>query len=60
MSNKANESKPERIATYTRMKANHAPYSPGGQMAAIRKYAKRHGLKIVMSYSDQVKGGGQT
>jgi hypothetical protein len=28
-------------------------------MAVIRKYTKRHGLKIVKNYSDGAKGGGK-
>ena len=48
---------PKHGATYTRMSEDHQPSSPGQQMAAIHKYAKRRGLKIVKNYSDGAEGG---
>ncbi len=42
------------VASYARMSAKHQ--SIGDQMKAIRKFAKRRGLKIVKAYSD---GGNQ-
>ena len=60
MSNRAKKSKPKRVATYTRMSENQPHLSLAGQMALIRNYAKRRGLKIVKSYSGGAKGGGQT
>jgi DNA invertase Pin-like site-specific DNA recombinase len=59
MSNQAKQSKPKRVATYTRMSEIHPNFSQGQQMTEIRKYAKRRGLKIVMNYSDVAKGGGK-
>ena len=59
MSNKTKKSKPKRVATYTRWPVNRPHLSLAGQMAMIRKYAKRHGLEIVSSYSDGAKGGGK-
>ena len=58
MSNQAKKSKPKRVATYTRMSEHRPHASLAQQMAVIRKYAKRHGLGIVRSYSDGAKGGG--
>jgi len=58
MSNKAKKSKPTRVVTYTRWSAERPQLSLAGQVAVIRKYAKRHSLKIVMAYSDVAKGGG--
>jgi len=60
MSNKAKKAKPKRVATYTRMSENLWQSSRTQQMAVIRKYAKRRGLKILMNYSDGAKGGGKT
>jgi hypothetical protein len=59
MSNKAKKTKPKRVATYTRMSEKRPQLSRAQQMAVIRKYAKRRGLKIVMNYSDGAKGGGK-
>ena len=59
MSNKAKKSKPKRVAAYTRMSEHRPTTSLAQQMAVIRKYAKRHGLEIVRSYSDGAKGGGK-
>jgi len=59
MSNKPKESKPKRVATYTRMSEHRPQLSRARQMAVIRKYAKRHGLEITSSYSDGTKGGGK-
>ena len=45
-------------AVYVRMSTEHQQYSTSNQMAAIRKYAKQLGLKIVStSSSDGAKGG---
>ena len=59
MSNKEKKTNSKLVATYTRMPENSPQLSRGQQMAEIRKYAMRHGLKIVMNYSDGAKGGGK-
>jgi DNA invertase Pin-like site-specific DNA recombinase len=46
-------------AVYVRMSTEHQQYSTSDQIAAIRKYAKQHGLKIVSTSSDGAKGGGK-
>jgi hypothetical protein len=47
-------------AVYVRMSSTeYQQYSTSNQMAAIRKYAKQRGLKIVRTYSDGTKGGGK-
>ena len=50
---------PKRAAAYVRRLAKHPQTSIARQIAVIRKYAKRRGLKIVMNYSDGAKGGGK-
>ena len=50
---------PKRAAAYTRRSLKYTQFSVVRQMAVIRKYAKRHGLKIVKNYSDGAKGGGK-
>jgi DNA invertase Pin-like site-specific DNA recombinase len=59
MSNKAKKSKPKRVAAYARRSSKRPQLSLARQMAVIRKYAKRHGLKIIKNYSDGAKGGGK-
>jgi DNA invertase Pin-like site-specific DNA recombinase len=51
--------KPKRAVAYARRSSKHPQFSVVGQMAVIRKYAKRHGLKIVKNYSDEAEGGGK-
>ena len=51
--------KPKRAAAYARRSPKQPQFSVVRQMAVIRKYAKRHGLKIVKNYSDGAKGGGK-
>jgi hypothetical protein len=46
---------PRRTATYARMVMQRRGLSAGKQMAVVRRYARRHGLKIVREYS---QGGG--
>ena len=46
---------PRRAATYVRMAVRRRASSASKQMAIVRRYARRHGLKIVSEYSD---GGG--
>ncbi len=53
------ESTPKRAAAYASRLSKHPQTSITRQMALIRKYAKRRGLKIVMNYSDGAKGGGK-
>lgn len=56
MSSKAKKLLPKRVVTYARMSENRPHLSRFQQLAVIRKYAKRHCLKIVMNYSDGTKG----
>jgi len=56
MSSKVKKPKPKRVATHTRMSENRPQLSRVQQLAMMRKYAKRHGLSIVMKYSDGAKG----
>jgi predicted site-specific integrase-resolvase len=58
MSKKASKPKQERAAAYARQSSKHPQTSIARQMTVIGKYAKRHGLEIVMDYSDGLKGGG--
>ena len=51
--------KPKRAAAYARRSSKQPQFSVVRQMAVIRKYAKRRGLKIVKNYSDGAKGGGK-
>ena len=51
--------KPKRAVAYARRSSKHPQFSVVRQMAVIRKYAKRHGLKIVKNYADGAKGGGK-
>ena len=51
--------KPKRVAIYTRWASDRPQLSLAGQLAVVRKYAKRRGLKIVMIYLDGAKGGGK-
>jgi len=46
------KSSPTGVAAYVRMSANQSNQSIGDQMKAIRKFAKRRGLKIMKAYSD--------
>ena len=57
MSKKA--SKPKRVVAYARRSSKYPQFSVVRQMAVIRKYAKRRGLKVVKNYSDGAKGGGK-
>ena len=57
MSNEATT--PKRAAAYARRSSKHPQFSVARQIVVIRKYAKRHGLKIVKNYSDGAKGGGK-
>jgi DNA invertase Pin-like site-specific DNA recombinase len=41
---------PRRTATYVRMVMRGRELSAGKQMAVVRRYARRHGLKIVREY----------
>lgn len=59
VSHEEGEPKPKRVAIYTRGSSKRPQLSLARQMAAIRKYAKRRGLKIVMAYADGAKGGGK-
>ena len=52
-------STPKLAAAYARRSSKHPQFSTERQMIVIRKYAKRHGLKIVRNYSDGAKGGGK-
>jgi predicted site-specific integrase-resolvase len=54
MSQQAPKSK--RVVIYTRWSSERPQLSMPRQMAAIRKYAKRLALQIVMAYSDGAKG----
>jgi DNA invertase Pin-like site-specific DNA recombinase len=58
MSKKASKPKQEHAAAYARRSSKHPQTSIAQQMTVIGKYAKRHGLEIVMAYSDGLKGGG--
>ena len=51
--------KPKRAVAYVRRSSKHPQFSTARQMTAIRKYAKRRGLEIVMANSDDLKGGGK-
>ncbi len=51
--------KPNRVAIYTRWSSKRPQLSLAGQMAVIRKYAKRRGLEIVRTFSDGGEGGGK-
>jgi hypothetical protein len=46
---------PRRAVTYIRMTVRRRGLSSGKQMAVVRRYARRHGLKIVHEYWE---GGG--
>jgi DNA invertase Pin-like site-specific DNA recombinase len=46
-----------RAAAYVRMSTEHQQYSTSNQMDVIREYAKRRGLEIVQTYSDEGKSG---
>jgi hypothetical protein len=46
---------PRRTATYVGMAVRRRGLSAGKQMAVVRRYARRHGLKIVREYR---QGGG--
>jgi hypothetical protein len=46
---------PRRTATYARMAVRRRGLSAGNQTAVLRRYARRHGLKIVREYR---QGGG--
>ena len=59
MSKKASKLKPKCVAAYARRSLKYPQFSVVRQMAVIRKYAERRGLKIVMNYSDGAKGGGK-
>ena len=49
------EHSPRRAVTYIRMTVRQGELSAGQQRAALRRYARRRGLKIVREYLD---GGG--
>jgi DNA invertase Pin-like site-specific DNA recombinase len=51
--------KPKRAAAYARRSSKHPLFPIARQMSVIRKYAQRHGLEIVMAYSDGGKGSGK-
>ena len=46
---------PRRAVTYIRMTVRQEEWSAGRQRSALRRYARRHGLKIVREY---LEGGG--
>lgn len=49
------EHSPRRVVTYIRMTARQGESSASQQGAALRRYARRHGLKIAREY---LEGGG--
>ncbi len=49
--------KPKRVAIYSRWTSKRPQLSLAGQLAVMRKYAKRHGFMIVATYADGTKGG---
>jgi DNA invertase Pin-like site-specific DNA recombinase len=46
-----------RAAAYVRMSTEHQQYSTSNQMDAIREYAGRRNMEIVITYSDEGKSG---
>jgi len=46
-----------RAAAYVRMSTEHQQYSTSNQMDAIREYAARRNMEIVIIYSDEGKSG---
>lgn len=46
-----------RAAAYVRMSTEHQQYSTSNQMDIINEFAKRRGLEIVKTYSDEGKSG---
>ena len=44
-------------AVYVRMSTEHQQYSTSNQMDVIKDYAKRNGMEIVKTYSDEGKSG---
>lgn len=44
-------------AAYVRMSTEHQQYSTSNQMDVIREYAKRRGMIIIKTYSDEGKSG---
>jgi DNA invertase Pin-like site-specific DNA recombinase len=47
----------KRAVAYVRMSTEHQQYSTSNQLDVIKEYAKRHGLEIVKTYSDDGKSG---
>jgi hypothetical protein len=47
---------PRRAVTYIRMTVRRRGLSSGKQMAVVRLYARRHGLKIVREYLEGGEG----
>lgn len=45
------------VAEYVRMSTDDQEYSPANQRAAIRHYARDHGMRVVRSYEDAGKSG---
>lgn len=45
------------VAEYLRMSTDHQRYSTENQAAAIRDYAKQHGMNVVQTYADEGKSG---
>jgi DNA invertase Pin-like site-specific DNA recombinase len=52
MSRKNTERRLKSAAAYVKFSTDRQQCSASNQMSAIRKYAKRKGLKIVKKYSD--------
>jgi hypothetical protein len=46
-----------RAAVYVRMSTDHQKYSTENQSDAIREYAARRGIEIIVTYSDEGKSG---
>ncbi len=57
MSTDGADLKPNLAAAYVRMSTEHQQYSTSNQMDVIREDAKRRGLEIVRTYSDEGKSG---
>lgn len=48
---------PRRAAMYVRMSTDHQKYSTENQADAIREYAERHNMEIIVTYADEGKSG---
>jgi DNA invertase Pin-like site-specific DNA recombinase len=57
MNQNGTKQSPHLAAAYVRMSTDHQQYSTCNQLDVVREYARRRGLEIIKTYSDEGKSG---